>query len=508
MPTFAAVDIGANSVRLKVARLVRQRLRTVHEDREVVRLGESVFQAGMLAPAAMAQTVKVLRRFHKSVQQHGDGQVRVVATSALRDARNAQAFIDWVHMRTGWRVEVISGTEEARLIHLGIITNLRVTASPLLLIDLGGGSCELTVSARRHIRETVSLPVGAVRLTQEFLHHDPPQDYELQRLHSYIAEEVQRVARKIVAARPQAVIATSGTAAALATSAQSLLKNPGKENMVPTRALVRLAAKLSRMSYAQRIRIPGIGTRRGEIILAGAAVFTELMQRCDLGGFRYSELGLRDGLLAQMAADYTRTAKGTQQLESERWDALVAMAKRYRVDMEQAQHVRGLVLQLFAGLKPVHRLPADYEEWVSAAAILHEMGAYVNRTGWHRHAYYLIANSEILGYTPAQRRVIAAITRYLGSALPSSGDKLVKTLEPEDRDHVPKAVALLRVARALNQGRRRAVTSIRSRARDSQVVLRISARRATGADLELWAIKKERAYFRAVLGRDLEMEIV
>src|SRR5512147_589230 len=283
MPTFAAVDIGANSVRLKVARLVRQRLQTVHEDREVVRLGESVFQAGMLAPAAMARTVKVLRRFHKAVQQHGDVQVRVVATSALRDARNAQAFIDWVHMRTGWRVEVISGTEEARLIHLGIITNLRITASPFLLIDLGGGSCELTISAHRHIRETVSLPVGAVRLTQEFLHHDPPRDYELHRLRSYIAEEVQRVARKIAAAKPQWVVATSGTAAALATSAQSLLQHRGQERAVPTRAVVSLEEKLSEMSYPQRISIPGIGTRRGEIIIAGATVYAELLQRCGLG---------------------------------------------------------------------------------------------------------------------------------------------------------------------------------------------------------------------------------
>ena len=256
------------------------------------------------------------------------------------------------------------------------------------------------------------------------------------------------------------------------------------------------------MSYAQRIKIPGIGTRRGEIIVAGAAVFADLMQRCDLGGFRYSELGLRDGLLAQMAADYTRTAKGTQQLESERWDALIAMAKRYRVDMEQVQHVRGLVMQLFAGLKTVHRLPAEYAEWLSAAAILHEIGAYVNRTGWHRHAYYLIANSEILGYTPAQRRTIAAITRYLGSALPSSGDKLVKSLEPEDRDHVPKAVALLRVARALNQGRRRAVTSVRARARDSQVVLRITRparhRRRPGA---MGAEERARLLSRGVWAR-------
>jgi exopolyphosphatase/guanosine-5'-triphosphate,3'-diphosphate pyrophosphatase len=507
MPTFAAVDIGANSVRLKVARLVRQSLLTVHEDREVVRLGESVFQAGMLAPAAMARTVKVLRRFHKSVQQFGDVQVRVVATSALRDARNAQAFIDWVQMRTGWRVEVISGTEEARLIHLGIITNMRITASPLLMIDLGGGSCELTVSAHRHIRETVSLPLGAVRLTQEFLHHDPPRDYELHRLRSYIIEEVQRVARKIAAAHPQSVVATSGTAAALATSAQSLLQHRGKENTVPTRVLARLAERLSEMSYPQRIKIPGIGTRRGEIIIAGAAVFAELMHRCGLGGFRYSELGLRDGLLAQMAADATRTAKSARQQEAERWDGLAGMAKRYHVDMEQAQHVRGLAAQLFAGLRLVHRMPPEYEEWLSAAAILHEIGAYVNRTGWHRHAYYLIANSEILGYTPGQRRVIAAITRYLGSALPSSGDKLLKSLEPRDRELVPKAVALLRLARALNQGRRRAVTAVRARARESQVLLRISARRAVGAELELWALKKERAYFRALFGRDLEAQL-
>lgn len=506
MTTFAAVDIGANSVRLKIARLVRQRLQTVHEDREVVRLGESVFQTGMLAPSAMAQTVKVLRRFHKAVQLHGHAHTRVVATSALRDARNSRAFIDWVHMRTGWRVEVISGIEEARLIHLGIISNMRVSASPLLLIDLGGGSCELTISARHRIRETVSLPLGAVRLTQDFLHQDPPRDYELQRLRSYIAEEVQRVARRIAAAHVQAVIATSGTAAALATSAPSLLKHPGRENKVATRAVVRLAEKLSKMSYAQRIKIPGIGTRRGEIIIAGATAYAELLQRCDLGGFRYSDLGLRDGLLAQMTADYSRTAKRTQQLESERWNALLAMAKRYRVNMEQAQHVRALAMQLLTGLKSVHRLPPEYQEWLSGAAILHEIGAYVNRMGWHRHAHYLIANSEILGYTPAQRRVMAVVTRYLGNALPLPGDKLMRSLEPEDRENVPKAVALLRLARALNQSRRRAVSAVQVRTRNSQVVLRLAERRAAGVDLELWAVKRERAYFRAVFGRDLQAE--
>ncbi len=503
MPAFAAVDIGANSVRLKIARRVRNKLEVIHEDREVVRLGESVFSTGLLAPPAMAHTVKVLRRFRKAVQEHGDVLVRVTATSALRDARNSQAFIDWVHMRTGWKVEVISGVEEARLIHLGVISNLKLRASPLLLMDLGGGSCELTLSEQAQILETNSLPVGAVRLTQHFLHHDPPRKYELERLHSVIGEELERVARRIRAAQPKIVIATSGTAAALATAAHTV--TPGSRgNAVSAGTVRKLASMLAEMSTAGRNRLAGIGTRRAEIIVAGAAVFDEILQRCSLGGFRYSPLGLRDGLLAQMLADYTRHSRPTEQLESERWHSLLAAGKQFHIDLDQARHVRLLTLQLYDALRRLHGLPPEYQEWLSAAAMLHEAGAYINRTGWHRHAHYIIANSEILGYTPAQRRIIAALARYLGRMLPSAGDKVLRALDSQDQDCVPKAVALLRLARSLNQGRRRVVSGVKTRVRDGRVVLELKTR--GGADLEIWALKRERAYFRAVFGRDLQAE--
>jgi len=141
MPTFAAVDIGSNSVRLKIARLEGRRLRAIHEDREVTRLGEGVFRSGFLTPDSIAETVKVLRRFHRATQQIVTDSVRVVATSALRDARNSQAFLEWVRSATGWRVEIISGLEEARLIHLGLVSSRRMDTSPALMIDLGGGSC-------------------------------------------------------------------------------------------------------------------------------------------------------------------------------------------------------------------------------------------------------------------------------------------------------------------------------------------------------------------------------
>src|SRR5262245_4662008 len=260
MPTFAAVDIGSNSVRLKISRFVSHRLEELHEDREVTRLGESVFRSGFLSPEAIALTVKVLRRFHRAAQRAGADSVRVVATSALRDARNSRSFLEWVRSATGWRVEIISGLEEARLIHLGLTSALRVNSSPVLMIDLGGGSCELTVSNKGHIRETVSLPLGAVRLTNDFLHHDPARKPELRQLRSLIRREIGRVAQRIIKARPRIVIATSGTAEALSVAAHVLYRiKSQRANSVSRLQMRRIVKTLPRLSVEQRRRVPGIG---------------------------------------------------------------------------------------------------------------------------------------------------------------------------------------------------------------------------------------------------------
>src|SRR6266705_5975886 len=295
MPTFAAVDIGSNSVRLKIARLEGRRLRATHEDREVTRLGEGVFGSGFLTPDSIAETVKVLRRFHRATQQVVTDSVRVVATSAVRDARNSRAFLEWVRSATGWKVEIISGLEEARLIHLGLVSSLRVSVSPVLMIDLGGGSCELTISSKNHIRDTISLPLGAVRLTNEFLQHDPPRKSELRRLRGFVEREIGRISGRIVRARPKAVIATSGTAAALAAVCHGLYKTKGPRASTVSRAQMRRIAKmLARLPIEKRRQLSGVGPRRAEIIVAGAVVYAELLERCQLRGFRYSPLGLRD----------------------------------------------------------------------------------------------------------------------------------------------------------------------------------------------------------------------
>jgi exopolyphosphatase/guanosine-5'-triphosphate,3'-diphosphate pyrophosphatase len=508
MRIFAAVDIGSNSVRIKIARVLRHRLETIHEDRVVTRLGESVFRFGTLSPEAMEETVKVLRRFYRDTQKFSVDQVRIVGTSALRDARNAAAFVAWVHSATGWKVEAISGLEEGRLIHLGILANTSLGASHALLIDLGGGSCELTLSEKGHIREMVSLPLGAVRLTEEFLPHDPPRSVEIQRLRKGIAEELDRASKLIGGVQVKNVLATSGTAAAIADAAWVVepFGHSSRAAYVSRGALMRLAEHLANLDVRGRNKVPGIGPRRAEIIVAGAYVFAEFLERFSLPGFRYSPLGLRDGLLAQMLADYDQTTVPRRQIEAERGDAILAMCKQYRVDLKRAEGVRRLAGQLFLELRRVHALPPEYEGWLLAAAMLHEVGTFINRSGRHRHSYYLIANSEIFGFTAEQRLVIAAIARYLGKTRPDPADNIMKALNKVDEELLPKAVVLLRLAQAMCHGTNNSILKVEAEVYRERVMLILTAKGSS--DLEVWMLGKERTYFREVFGRELDIKAV
>lgn len=500
MPVFAAVDVGSNSVRLKISRLVRNRLEVLHEDREVTRLGEAVFRTGALAPEAMEHTIRVLRRFHRTVQALGVNRVRVAATSAARDARNSSVFREWVRSATGWELEVISGLEEGRLIHLGVLSGMKLPSRSLLLIDVGGGSCELTRSRVGHIEHMVSLPLGAVRLTQEFLRHDPPKAKELARLREFIAEEVGRVQHRLDEGSVETTIVTSGTAAALA--AVYAQRNP-RARTIPTPAVVRLAAKLARMPLRRRRAQEGIGVKRAEIIIAGATVFASLATALRLPSLRYSPLGLRDGILAQMAADYAHNEGFRRRITTQRQDSILSLCRRYAVDIRHAERVRRMIESLFDSLKRVHGLAPEYKEWLAAAAMLHEVGSYVNRAGRFRHAHYIISHSEIFGYTPAQRHTIAAIARYLGSTRPSADDRAVRLAPAAERLNIPRAVALLRVATALDQSRKGNVTSVSARVLGKTVHLRLHARRS--AELEMWTLAKESSFFQTAMGMPLEV---
>jgi exopolyphosphatase/guanosine-5'-triphosphate,3'-diphosphate pyrophosphatase len=566
MPTFAAIDIGSNSCRLKIARVAAHHLKTLHEDREVTRLGASVFECGLLSPQAMAATLQALKRFQRAVQLRGVDQTRVVATSALRDARNGPVFQAMVKAETGWQMEVISGLEEARLIHLGVMgsgesqadsASESGAAGRVLLVDLGGGRCEITLSERKRIKETVSLPLGAVRLTQEFLPSDPAPAEGLARMRQLIDRELRRARSRIQPEKILQVIGTSGTAAALSEAIAAVVdgefvetsklgklagkskkKSSGKPTgkskkkssgkaagkkvgkaiqalvvspdapaappggIVPTREVRRLADALVPMTLAQRVAVQGIGPRRAEIIVAGAQVFAELLESFGLEGFRYSPLGLRDGILAQMLAEQDARATAHRVFEEQRWESVLATARRYGVDLRHAEPVRDHALQLYRALQPLHQLPPEYEIWLAAAAMLRDTGKFINYQGHHRHTQYVVSSSEIYGYTPLQRTLVSAIARYLGKSRPQPGDRALRNIPAVEHQRVQKAVVLLRLAVALNQDRASDVLRVAVKVYPKRIYLEVRPGR-TGAELELWSLRKEADYFLEVFGREL-----
>jgi len=504
MQTFAAIDIGSNSCRLKIARVVQHKLRVVHEDREVTRLGSGVFGSGLVSPEAMAATLAALKRFYKAVQMHGADQVRAVATSAMRDARNGRAFLAWVKDETGWEVEIISGLEEGWLIHRGVMSNEPGTAGRCLLIDVGGGSCEVSLSDRRRIVETVSLPLGAVRLTQEFLKSDPPAKDEIAQMKKFIARELRRASRRVIPGRVQTIIATSGTAAALCAASWVMHKVGSSKRLYVTPAadVHKLAGKLTKMKNDARSAVPGIGPRRSEIIIAGAHVYAELLEHFGLKGLRYSEMGLRDGILAQMLAESDARTSAHQQYERDRWEAVLDVCRRYGVDVKQAEPVRAHAAQLFHDLAAMHELPPEYQTWLEAAAMMRDLGKFMNYQGHHRHAQYIIANSEIFGFTPVQRVITSAIARYIGKSRPQPEGRTMRQVPVEEHEHVRRAVVLLRLAVALNQDRASDVLRVRVRAYPKRVLMELSPGR-TGAELELWSLRKEGDYFLEVFRREL-----
>ena len=371
------------------------------------------------------------------------------------------------------------------------------------------------------IKSMVSMPLGAVRLQEEFLRTDPPAKEDVARLKQYIDRELKRAERKMGTPRVGLVIATSGTASALA-EASAYLRSAGKGKkasakgqaakkrvveLTASAAEVRkLADRLAKMTNAQREAVPGIGPRRSEIIVGGALVYASLMERMGLKGFRYSALGLRDGMLAQMLAEADLRTSVHQKMESERWSGVLEVCKRYGIEQRKVEPVRGHVAQLFDELARVHELPEEYRLWLEAAAMMNEVGKFMNHQGHNRHTQYIIANSEIFGFSPEQRLVVSAIARYLGKTRPAPMDRLMRTIPAEEHVHVVRALVLLRLAVALNQDRASAVVRMRTHVYPKRVVLELVPGRG-GAELEAWSLKKEAAYFREVFRRELLVEV-
>lgn len=503
MPRYAAIDIGSNSVRMMAADVDRDgRFEVLAEDRQVTRLGESVFRTGSIDEAAARGVLAVLERMKEAYSRLGVLAVRAVATAAVRDASNAEEFLLRASEVLGEPVERISGLEEARLIHLGVETRWPHPRQRILILDIGGGSAEVIDAEHGQLRAALSRPLGAVRLQTVFLKHDPPLEAELVQMQEFIEEKLHAVGQKIEHAAFDRVIGTSASASAIVCAANRIPRQRREEadrRRVTAAELRRLYRQLAAMDVDARRRVTGIGPRRAEIIVPGVAVMLKVLEMFGARQLYYCAAGVRDGILRDLAG---REAGAERvRLDAEQRRMVEQYARRFGVDLKHARKVASLARELFTALTAWHRLPPEKGRLLKAAAYLRDTGHAINDMAHHKHSQYIVANADLAGFTDDERHLVAMLCRYHRKAPPSARHADFTALPAAEQRVVEFLYPLLRIADALDRSRDQRVEAIECALEDGALTLILESER--DLSLELWALERTAPAFRQVYGKQL-----
>ncbi len=505
MPRYSAIDIGSNSVRMMAAEVSADGTRILAQDRQVTRLGESVFRSGAVSPEALDFLCSTLQRMAGIYQKLDVIATRAVATSAVRDTGNQQEFIQRVSAAAGTPVEVISGQEEARLIHLGVEARWPRPKERTLIIDVGGGSAELIVSHNGLLIDAASRPLGAVRLKHLFLDSDPPTPADLLRLDQHIEEKLAPFVRRHQESKFDRAIATSSTAAALVCAVNRVPRSQRDDAdrlRASTAQIRQFYELLIKEDLNERRQWIGIGPRRAEIIVGGTAVFLRSLQAFHHHSLYYSAAGVRDGIIADLAQ--RRVGRELSCLSREQRAVVEATAKRYGTSLKHARNVALLGHRLFESTQPLHQLPPGTGKILEAAAYLHDIGHFVSGTSHHKHSAYLVANSDLPGFQDQERLTIAALCRFHRRSMPQSSHSHYQALAPELRRTVLYLAPLLRIADSLDRSHEQKVKDVRVSTKNGFISLLIEA--DADADLEMWAVGEVAPAFTEVYGLNVTVQ--
>jgi len=507
---LAAIDIGTNSVHMIVVR-VRADLsfEVVDREKEMVRLGAGGLDGKKLTEPAMSAALLALTKFRRIAESHGVDEILAAATSATREAENGTEFLARIVSETGIRPRVISGTEEARLIHLAAVYGVDVMHGPAVVIDIGGGSVEITLGDAAQLKLGRSFKIGVIRLTERFVKSDPIAARDERKLVQFINREVDHHATQIVAADFDRVIGTPGTILSLGTMAAhaEFGHAPGEiRNLrIPARLIHRLRKQVVSLGLQQRLKLPGLEPKRSDIVVAGAVLLDTLLRRLGAGEITLCDLALREGLILDYVKRNRQQIAKADRYPDVRRRSVIELAERCNYSAEHADQIARLALSLFDQTRGVHSLGDRERAWLEYAAIMHDLGVQISYEKHHRHSYYLVKNGDLRGFDPQEIEVMALLTRYHRQAVPKKGHEDYRALPKALRRTVRALSAILRLAEGLDRSHSQALSAVdvHDRGEDALIELRTSG----DADLELWAAHRHVIPFERMLGKPVRFEV-
>jgi len=503
---LAVIDIGTNSIHMVLAEILPDAsFKILDRFKDMTRLGNGVFAAKRLSDEAMARALEVLKTLITLARHKGFDRIVAVATSAVREAQNGGDFVALIMEQTGLRVRVISGTEEARLIFLGVKNSIALPDGPTLVVDIGGGSVELIVGNREGLIHGKSLKLGAIRLAEQFLPKTPPSEPMMHALNHAVLTQLRDALASFKITKFHSLVATSGMAGNVGEIIHlSQTGRPLPQHNLATillKEIRSLESELATASVKARLAIPGLDAKRVDTLLPAVVVLRRLLELSGLHEVTLCDKAIREGMIYDFIARHREGLKAENEIPDVRRRNVIGLARRCQAPEVHSLHVADLALSLFDQTKREHHLGQQERLWLEYAAILHDVGYLINPRQHHKHAYYLIKHSDMDGFAAEEIDVIANIARYHRRALPSLKHEGFDRLTPRMQRVVKILASLLRIADGLDRTHFSLVQAVTVKF-GKQITIEV---RLTGdAEMELWAAKSRADLFEQVFRRHVQ----
>ena len=504
---LAAIDIGTNSVHMIVVRVRTDfSFEVIDREKEMVRLGAGGLDGRKLTAEAMTSALQALSKFERLARSHQVDEILAAATSATREAENGGEFLAAIERTTGIRPRIINGTNEARLIHLAAVYGVD-TPKTAVVIDIGGGSVEITRGTGHQVEFARSFKIGVIRLTERFISADPLTRRDERKMVRHIGEQVDRYLTHIVAAGFDRVIGTSGTVLSIGEVATAMergaVPTETRNLRVSSKAIRRVRKEATLMNLQQRLQMPGLDPRRADLTVAGAVLLDTLLRKLGAREITLCDLALREGLVLDYIQQHRRDIARVDRYPDVRRRSTVELAERCNWEADHSKRVARLAIALFDGTTTIHELGEREREWLEYASLLHDIGHHISYERHHRHSYYLVKNGDLRGFEPDEIEVMALITRYHRRGLPMKDDAGYAALPKRLRRAVRVLSACLRLAESLDRSHTGVVHGVKVRERLG--TLRIEVSSAGDAELEIWAARRQQRALERALGRPIRL---
>ncbi|XOB65954.1 hypothetical protein ACMC5R_04165 [Deferribacteres bacterium DY0037] len=487
---IAVVDIGSNSLRMQISEVKGKSYRILEDYKEMLRLGDTIYTVGYFTPEAIDRIVETLKGVKKLAESRGCETIRAIATAAFREADNMGEVLIHVEDATGIKIEVISGEEEARLAYLAATANFELAGRKAVVADIGGGSTEYTVIEDGKMVRSVSLPLGCNRLMREFLLDDPPKSSQILSM----KEHIKRSQLEVGLSRDiDMVICTGGSMnnVAVVKHYKDKLVRASNVKYVERIFLKKFIKDFSEKSYSQRIKTEGLEEQRGDLILPAAIQTDMILNETGASGFYTLSGGLRAGLTIDTINRMGIELPFQNNAENIRYSRLIEVGNKFEFDESGAVQVMKLAKKLYTGL--AYEMGLGGRDWVllEAAAVLRDVGKHIAYSKHHKHTYYLIKHSELVGYSVKEVELIANIARYHRKSSPKQSHEDYNMLNDTDRERVIKLASILRIAIALDRSHKGQIKNLKVDVRDSSVVIEAVSKGDISMEIRDFELKKE-----------------